>query len=119
MNFDQTIQFRALRFKAHVEGSAYNSEHMEKIFDDAAEKAQIIKTVCAPISIQLFDRLNNTLAMLDISKRQFIELALIEALDRADAIVSQVDVFESIPEEAATSTNPADLKPETMKADKS
>ena len=110
MNFNQTIQYRALRFKAHVDGSPYNAQIMEDLLDEEAKKAETIKTVCAPISIQLFDRLNNTLDMLDISKRQFIELALIEALDRADKIISEVDIFENCPE--AT-------RPETLEQDKS
>jgi hypothetical protein len=118
MNFDQTIQFRALRFKAHVEGSAYNSSHMEKIFASEAERNDYFKTVCAPIALPLFERLNSTLDTLDISKRQFIELALIEALDRADVIIREVDIFEAIPEEVVTDSL-QDYKPETMQRDKS
>lgn len=95
MNFDQYIQYRALNTKAHVEGQAFNAEftdrHLEKA---AANGAPEIKTVCAPISIELFERLTNTLSILDISKRSFIEAALIAALDRADVIMSEVDIFE-------------------------
>lgn len=96
MNFYQYIQYRALNTKAHVEGQSFNAEatdrHLEKA---AANGAPEIKTVCAPICIELFDRLTNTLNLLDISKRSFIEAALIEALDRADAIMAQVDIFEN------------------------
>jgi hypothetical protein len=53
------------------------------------------KTVCAPISLQLFERLSTTLDMLDISKRTFIEYAIIAALDQADVVMDQVDIFEN------------------------
>ena len=96
MNFHQYIQYRALNMKASVEGQAFNAEatdrHLEKA---AANGAPDIKTVCAPISIELFDRLSNTLNVLDISKRSFIEAAIIEALDRADVIMAEVDIFEN------------------------
>lgn len=97
MNFNQFMQFRALRAKAHIENNAFNSEATDKHIDAmASQNPDIIKTVCAPISLDLFDRMNQTLNLLDLSKRQFIELAIIEALDRADEIISQVNVFESV-----------------------
>lgn len=96
MKFDQYIQYRALNMKAHIEGQAFNSEAMDRALDkEAANGAPEIKTVCAPISIQLFERLTHTLGLLDISKRSFIEAAIIEALDRADVIMGEVDIFEN------------------------
>ena len=98
MNFDQFLTFRALRAKATIENNAFNSDATDQIFS-AAPDAQI-KTVCAPISIPLFDRMNETLSLLDISKRQFIEAAIIEALNHADCVMESVDIFESIPAES-------------------
>lgn len=96
MKFDQYIQYRALNMKAHIEGQAFNAEAMDRHLEKAAANgAPEIKTVCAPISIELFERLTNTLNLLDISKRSFIEAAIIEGLDRADAIMSEVDIFEN------------------------
>jgi hypothetical protein len=96
MKFDQYIQYRALNMKAHIEGQAYNSEALDRALDkQAANGAPEVKTVCAPISIELFERLTNTLGLLDISKRSFIEAAIIEALDKADVIMAEVDIFEN------------------------
>lgn len=95
MNFTQFIQFRALSAKAQIEGQAFNSPTTEALIEKAAATSPAeFKTVCAPISIPLFDRLTNTLSILDISKRTFIEVAIVEALNRADEIIKQVDVFE-------------------------
>lgn len=95
MKFDQFIQYRALNFKALVEGQTAGSaidQHLEK---EAAKGSPEIKTVCAPISVGLFNRLTHTLSLLDISKRTFIEAAIIEALDKADVIMAEVDIFEN------------------------
>lgn len=95
MNFNQYIQFRALSAKAHIEGQAFNSEATERMIEKAAAASPAdFKTVCAPISIPLFERLTNTLSILEISKRSFIESAIIEALNKADEIMKEVDVFE-------------------------
>lgn len=96
MNFNQTLQYRALRTKAHIEGEAFNAQATEKVLEDAMKKSDEFKTVCAPISIPLFDRLNDALNLLDISKRAFIEMALIHALDEVDKVVAEVDVFENV-----------------------
>lgn len=96
MKFDQYIQFRALSMKAHIEGQGFNSDAIDRHLDkQAASGAPEIKTVCAPITIQLFERLTETLTLLDISKRSFIEAAIIEALDKADVIMSDVNIFEN------------------------
>jgi hypothetical protein len=95
MNFTQFIQFRALSAKADIEGESSNSQLTESLIEKAAASSPAeFKTVCTPLSIPLFDRLSNTLSILDISKRKFIEAAIVEALDKADEIIRQVDVFE-------------------------
>jgi len=98
MNFNQFLTFRALRMKATVENDAFNADFTEAAFASVPD-AQI-KTVCAPISIPLFERMNRTLSLLDISKRQFIEAAIIEALNHADRVIESVDIFESVPSES-------------------
>lgn len=96
MNFDQYIQYRALNMKATIEGQSHNNSEFDRVLDKAASNGSPeIKTVCAPIAIELFDRLTETLTLLDISKRRFIEAAIIEALDKADAIMAEVDIFEN------------------------
>jgi hypothetical protein len=102
MKFNQYIQFRALSAKANIEGQSFNSDHTEGLIEKAAANhPNEFKTVCAPISLPLFDRLTNTLSILDISKRAFIESAIVEALDQADQIMAEVDVFEGVPPSAA------------------
>ena len=75
----------------------------KKAIEEHAAKSDEFKTVCAPISVPLFDRMGDTIQILGMSKRQFIEMAIVEVLDRCDEIMNEVDVFESTrPEEEAT-----------------
>jgi nucleoside 2-deoxyribosyltransferase len=96
MNFDQYIQYRALSLKASVDGENLNSEAADRMIEKTIKNSPDIKTVCTPIHIELFNRLEDTISPLNISKRAFIQMAIIEALDRADAIVAEVDVFENV-----------------------
>lgn len=92
MSFDKLIQFKAL---SQIYGNS--ADMLEKIVNpnnlEETEKVKM-RNVCALISVQLFDRLEQTCGLLDLSKRQFIEASLIEALDRADEIVQNEGVFE-------------------------
>ena len=100
MNLDQEILMRALQFKSSVEGQpSGNTEMMEKIIEENAAKSEEFKTVCAPISVPLFERMGLMMQILGMSKRQFIEMAIVEALDRCDEIMKEVDVFESTRQE--------------------
>jgi hypothetical protein len=54
-----------------------------------------LKNVCAKVSTELSDQLEEVCSLLTISKRRFIEAALIEALKTARLIMNdEVDIFE-------------------------
>ncbi|MNR08207.1 hypothetical protein D3C85_1243520 [compost metagenome] len=55
-----------------------------------------LQNVCAKLEQSLVDRLDKALGVLDMTKRDFIELALIEALNKVDAILDETDAFEFI-----------------------
>lgn len=109
-HFDQFIQYRALKFKFSSLGSV-GIDSIERMVESGAllhsddgktvrpttleEACPIpLRNVCAKLSVQLVERLDNTLGIIDISKRQFIELALIEALDKVDKVLEDIDAFE-------------------------
>lgn len=59
-----------------------------------AEFEAMTKNVCAKLSVELADKLDQMCSFLDISKRKFIEAAIVEALNKADEIIDEVDPFE-------------------------
>ncbi|MFQ6202804.1 hypothetical protein ACLMK3_10750 [Streptococcus anginosus] len=83
MTFDDLIRFKALNLKYISSGS-----NILDLMDKGSITAEIpMKNVCAMITQQLFDDLTNICGLLDISKRQFIESAIIEALKKAQSIM--------------------------------
>ncbi|MNG29292.1 hypothetical protein D3C84_1146970 [compost metagenome] len=60
-----------------------------------------LQNVCAKLEQSLVDRLDNALSVLDMTKRDFIELALIEALNKVDSILDETDAFEFVEARAA------------------
>ncbi len=92
MKFNQFIQYHALKMKATLEGETSGRGAESALMEKALESSPQFKTVCAPISLPLFERLDATLKTLDISKRAFIEAAIINALDYADTIIERVDI---------------------------
>lgn len=89
MNFDEVIQLQALKLKALNSGQGLSS-----VVDRLAEEAPQLRQMCAKVSPELYDRLEQVCGVLDMSKRQFIEGAVADALDRAVAIVEKTGAFE-------------------------
>lgn len=110
--FNQFIQYRALKFKFSSMGS-YSISDMERMVDNGTllqsddgvtvrratleEMSPVaLRNVCAKLSVDLVERLDKTLEVLGITKRDFIEMALVEALNQVDQHLLDVDAFEYI-----------------------
>lgn len=76
-----------------------NGNNSADPFDLIEQDVPQIKNVCAKVSVQLSDRLDNTLGLLGISKRLFIEAALIDALNKASQIMEQEGLREALSQE--------------------
>ncbi len=95
-HFDQFIQYKSLDFKYSSSGAKL----FDLIIEDSEQSEKLpLKNVCAKLHIDLVERLDNTINSLDISKRVFIEYAIIEALNRADEIMNEVDITEFLREQ--------------------
>ena len=93
MRFDELVRLKALQLKAVNTGqTTMDLVDSQLQLPDVAGDLKM-KNVCAMVSPQLFTELEGTCELLGISKRKFIEGALIEALNKAAAIVSEVEPF--------------------------
>ena len=88
MNLNELLRYKALHFKYVSD----NSGLMDMLALDQVEHTVPLKNVCAMVSQQLFDDLTSVCGLLDISKRAFIEAALIEALNRAHQVMEEEGV---------------------------
>lgn len=107
-DFEQYIQYRALAYKYDTLKNANISASLDGLIDKLPEQGfeqdgvnfPAVKNVCAKVSVELSERLDNTTSILGMSKRQFIEMALIQSLDFADHMLECVGADEAL-EEAA------------------
>ncbi len=78
--------------------------------DDALDAVEIpLKNVCAKVSQELSNSIDEIVSLLDISKRRFLEAAFIEAVQRSRAIMDAEGVWDSLPSDQ---DEPAKLKEE-------
>lgn len=91
-DFKQFIQYRALDFKF----SQQNIDLTEAVLASGTDSPIPLRNVCAKMTIELSDRIDSTAACLGISKRVFIERALIEAMDQVDAMLVEVGAFDDL-----------------------
>lgn len=97
---DEILIYKSLAFKHGADGSAFLDLVISQNQDNPALQA-VTKNVCAHLSVGLVERLESALGVLEMSKREFIEIAIIDALDRFDTIASQYDIFQRYEVEAA------------------
>lgn len=88
-NFDEYITFKALGRKYDDSGKL-----IDRLLQDVPDGCQPpiegygeIKNMCAKVPSALVDRLDNVSDFLDISKREFIEIAVVAAIQRAEQII--------------------------------
>ena len=90
--FKEILLAKALSYKISHNSQLYSCS--PELSDKLVEYSDIdTKQVCAKISLQLFNRLNDVSSDMGISKRSFVELALINALDEFDAIANEYDIY--------------------------
>ena len=85
MTLDEMIQFQVLKLKA-------SASLQGRLHDAAVEQAEgkiQLRQMCAKVSPQLYDAVENVCQMLDMSKRQFIEAAVSEACTKAEAQIAE------------------------------
>lgn len=86
----EVILGKALAFKH--QGTDTADAVINYVSDDMDESVQL-KNVCAKLTPQLVNDIENVCGILDISKRRFIELAVIDLLANYQEIAGEYDIF--------------------------
>jgi hypothetical protein len=101
------ITEKSLRFISVL----HNSDLADAIANDPDHDPQtrgFLKNVCAKVSIELSDDIDQICGLLSISKRAFLEAAMSEAVSKAKGIMEREGVWESIKEDQDGKPTPAD-----------
>jgi len=77
-----------------------NARFIDHVIDTGDQEFAAIplKNVCAKVSVQLSDEIDQIVGLLDISKRQFLELAFVEAVNKARQILGDEGVHDYLPD---------------------
>lgn len=89
MNLDELLQLQVLKLKA-VQSGRVPGELMDRLLDDP-EGSPVVRNMCAKVSPQLYDELEKVCSLLSMTKREFIEAAVSEAILRAHRLVDEHD----------------------------
>jgi len=90
MNFEETIQLQVLKLKAQ---SCIRGHLLDHVLESENPPIQV-RQMCAKVSTQLYDELENVCGLLDMSKREFIEGAVADAISRAKDVIDRSGVLE-------------------------
>lgn len=91
MKFDEVIQLHVLKRKSEavVRGRALD----DLLFEGSDVPG--LRQMCAKVPAVLYDELENVCGLLDMSKREFIERAVSDALTRSHQIINDSGIFEA------------------------
>ena len=93
MNFDEVIQLQVLKLKATQQGR--NGPLLDHLIEQAGETPEL-RQMCAKVSSVMYAELEQVVGLLDMSKREFIEAAVGDALARARQVIDSSRVLEGL-----------------------
>ena len=97
MNFDELVQMKALQLKQHFT-SGCSTDMVDHLTRDASSDDLVkakLRNICALVSDDLFTQVEGLCSLLSMSKRQFVEMSLINAVSKAEDIIETVAPFPS------------------------
>lgn len=93
MNFDETIQLQVLKLKASAGG--IKGKILDQLLEESGEHV-LVRQMCAKVSHVVYEDLEQVCNLLDLSKREFIEAAVSDALARAHEVIDRSGLIEQL-----------------------
>ena len=96
MNSIDTLTLKALELKRSIYGST-NGHMLDHLLEaNPKSRDESMRNICAFIHKDLFASVEELCTNLDLSKREFVEMAIIDLIAKAKEIMTRHDVFEGI-----------------------
>lgn len=97
MNTDEVLTLQALKFKqTHTLGHSFDGvDLIQHVLDSNPDEKVKLRNICAFIQPALFEKIESLCSMLELSKRQFVEMALVDLVAKAN---STIEKFDALPE---------------------
>jgi hypothetical protein len=93
MRTDDTLLLQALKLKELNTRGFSGGDLIERLLDSNPEAAKKMRNICAFITPELFDEVEGVCNLLSLSKRQVIEMALVDFMEKATKIINDNDAF--------------------------
>ena len=87
MNFDELVTLQLLKRKALMTGAHPHPRSVDTLIDSADSPE--IRQLCAKVTRTLYARVEEACSVLDLTKRQFVEWAVSDAVARVGPKVAQ------------------------------
>lgn len=97
MKTDETLLLQALKLKqlGHT-GHSLDGDLIEQLALSNPEAAKTdMRNICAFISQPLFDDVTDVCQILSLSKRQIVEMALIDVMEKAHKIINETEALKA------------------------
>lgn len=97
MKTDEVLILQALKLKQlQVDGTDLSGDLLDElVLANVPEVKEKLRNICAFISPELFNKVENLCSLLGLSKRQFVEMALCDLIEKADATLERFDAYPS------------------------
>jgi len=93
MKTNELLTLQALKLKQlNTVGHTMSGALVDRMIDSSPEAKEKLRNICAFITPKLFEDIENLCGILDLSKRQFVEMALRDLVEKAEATLSELDV---------------------------
>jgi len=94
MRTDEILLLQALKFKQLSHQGFSGPDLVERVLEANPEEAKkSMRNICAFISPELFQEIEEIRNLLEFSKRQIVEMALLDFVEKAKKIVADNDIF--------------------------
>lgn len=93
MRTDDTLRLQALKLKELNTRGWSGPDLVQHLLDSNPEAKEKMRNICAFISPELFSQVEGVCSLLSLSKRQVVEMALIDFLSKADSIMEETGAY--------------------------
>lgn len=88
MNLDEVLQLQVLKLKATQSGQVFSGRLVDQLIEQGEGEGKVeVRNMCAKVSPQLYESLEQVCSLLDMTKRQFIEAAVADAVGKAEDLI--------------------------------
>ena len=94
MKSEEILMLQALKLKKLNTRGYDGMDLVQHLVDQNEDAKTKLRNICAFISPQLFEEINSLTNLLDLSKREFVEMALQDLVAKSHAVLEQTSAMQ-------------------------